>query len=120
MHRTERVAVRWLGLGLAWTAVALTVAAPSLATVVPGLPNDHYHAFADPMVVRRSSGSGRPPRSGRGRAPSWRPITAGWLVVAVLMVPVLGWNLMRQPPGVHPDGGFPAAARPATGRGLAP
>ena len=46
----ERVAVRWLGLGLLWSIVALTVAAPSLASVVPGLPNDHYHAFADPMV----------------------------------------------------------------------
>ena len=46
----ERVAVRWLALGLAWTALALTVISPSLATVVEGLPNDHYHAFADPMV----------------------------------------------------------------------
>ena len=43
--------VRWLGLGLLWSAVFLTMAAPSLASVVPGLPNDHYHAFADPMVV---------------------------------------------------------------------
>ena len=47
----ERVALRWLGLGLLWTCVFLTVAAPSLAVVVPDLPNDHYHAFADPMVV---------------------------------------------------------------------
>ena len=46
----ERVAVRWLALGFAWTALALTVISPSLATVVEGLPNDHYHAFADPMV----------------------------------------------------------------------
>ncbi len=46
----ERVAARWLGLGLLWTAGFLAVASPSLATVVPGLPNDHYHAFADPMV----------------------------------------------------------------------
>ena len=46
----ERTAVRWLGLGLAWTALALTFAAPGLAVVVAGLPNDHYHAFADPMV----------------------------------------------------------------------
>ena len=46
----ERTAVRWLGLGLAWTALALTVAAPGLAVVIAGLPNDHYHAFADPMV----------------------------------------------------------------------
>ena len=46
----EREAARWLGLGLLWTALALTVLSPSLATVIPGLPNDHYHAFADPMV----------------------------------------------------------------------
>ena len=103
------MAVRWLGLGLAWTAVALTVAAPSLATIVPGLPNDHYHAFADPMVftllgIGAAAAVRTWPRSLVG------PITAGWLVVAVLMVSVLGWNVMRQPPGVHPDGGFPAAA----------
>ena len=42
--------MRWLALGLTWTVVALAVGASSLATVVPGLPNDHYHAFADPMV----------------------------------------------------------------------
>ena len=46
----ERVAVRWPGLGLLWTAGFLTVAAAGLGRVVPGLPNDHYHAFADPMV----------------------------------------------------------------------
>jgi 4-amino-4-deoxy-L-arabinose transferase-like glycosyltransferase len=46
----ERTGVRWLGLGLLWTVVALAVGAASLATVVIGLPNDHYHAFADPMV----------------------------------------------------------------------
>ena len=46
----ERQAARWLGLGLLWTGFALTVISPSLATVIPGLPNDHYHAFADPMV----------------------------------------------------------------------
>ncbi len=46
----ERQAARWLGLGLLWTALALTLLSPSLATIVPDLPNDHYHAFADPMV----------------------------------------------------------------------
>src|SRR5262249_57460915 len=43
----ERTGVRWLGLGLLWTIVALALGAASLATVVIGLPNDHYHAFAD-------------------------------------------------------------------------
>ncbi len=46
----EKQAARWLGLGLLWTALALTFLSPSLATIVPDLPNDHYHAFADPMV----------------------------------------------------------------------
>ena len=48
--RGERFVVRWFGLGLLWSIVFLTIAAPSLAVVVRGLPNDHYHAFADPMV----------------------------------------------------------------------
>ena len=34
-----------------WSVVALAVFAPSLATVTPGLPNDHYHAFLDPVVL---------------------------------------------------------------------
>ena len=46
----ERQAARWLGFGLLWTAGFLTFGSPSLSTIVPGLPNDHYHAFADPMV----------------------------------------------------------------------
>jgi hypothetical protein len=42
---------RWLTGTVAWSAVALSVLAPSLQTVVAGLPNDHYHAFLDPVVV---------------------------------------------------------------------
>ena len=59
----ERTGIRWLGLGLAWTIAGLAVGASSLATVVLGLPNDHYHAFADPMVfvVARGGGRGPPP-----------------------------------------------------------
>ena len=79
----------------------LTVAAPSLASVVPGLPNDHYHAFADPMVVvlvglgLTALVVGRRPR-GPGRRP------------ASCLVALVGWNLTHQPPAVHPDGGWPA------------
>jgi hypothetical protein len=46
----QRVAVRWLAGTLVWSILALVVAAPSLATIVPGLPNDHYHAFVDPII----------------------------------------------------------------------
>ena len=36
---------------LAWSTVALALAAPGLQTVVAGLPNDHYHASLDPVVA---------------------------------------------------------------------
>ncbi len=113
--RSERTAARWLGLGLVWTALLLTFLSPSLATVVPGLPNDHYHAFADPMVftlvgigavaVWRGRAAALP-----GGSPD-RTIRRGFVVVAV--AGVLAWNLPQQPPAVNPDGGFPAAAEAA-------
>jgi hypothetical protein len=102
----EWTAVRWLGLGLLWSVVALTVAAPSLASVVAGLPNDHYHAFADPMVyvlvgigaaavVRAAAAVGRP--------------AAGIAITAAALGALVAWNVTHLPPAVHPDGGFPAA-----------
>jgi len=95
----ERIAIRWLGLALLWSTLFLAVAAPSLATVVPGLPNDHYHAFADPMVFTLVGlGAAALARSVPGRA-----------LAAVALVALAGWNLTHLPPAVHPDGGFPAA-----------
>ena len=109
----ERLAIRWLGLGLLWTCVFLTIAAPSLSVVVPDLPNDHYHAFADPMVVIVV---------GLGAGAAWRavPGRTGWVasaprVAATAGVAILAaWNLTTQPPAINPDGGFPAAAAAAT------
>jgi 4-amino-4-deoxy-L-arabinose transferase-like glycosyltransferase len=105
----DRLAARWLGLGLLWSTAFLTVTAPSLATIVPGLPNDHYHAFADPMVFTliglgaAALATAVPTRSGPmfGR-------TVGPVLAAVGVVALLGWNLTHLPPAVHPDGGFPA------------
>jgi 4-amino-4-deoxy-L-arabinose transferase-like glycosyltransferase len=95
----ERTAIRWLGLALIWSTLFLAVAAPSLATVVAGLPNDHYHAFADPMVFTLVGlGAAALARSVPGRA-----------IAAVGLVALVGWNLTHLPPAVHPDGGFPAA-----------
>jgi 4-amino-4-deoxy-L-arabinose transferase-like glycosyltransferase len=108
--RDERSAVRWLGLGLLWTCVFLTIAAPGLAVVIPDLPNDHYHAFADPMVVvivglgAAAAWRTRLP-DGRDRL-AWVPRVLGAIGVAILCA----WNLATQPPAVNPDGGFPAAA----------
>ena len=43
--------IGWLLGSLAWSVAALAVLAPSLAVVLPGLPNDHAHAFLDPVVL---------------------------------------------------------------------
>jgi 4-amino-4-deoxy-L-arabinose transferase-like glycosyltransferase len=106
----DRLAARWLGLGLLWSTVFLTFAAPSLATVAPGLPNDHYHAFADPMVfILVGLGAGAA-TAGVLRAPARRPPgpAAGPILAVVGVIALLGWNLTHLPPATNPDGGFPA------------
>jgi hypothetical protein len=102
----DQLVVRWFGLGLVWTAVFLTVAAPSLASVVRGLPNDHYHAFADPMVVVLV---------GIGAAALIRELRAplGAGIVAAGVAALIGWNLLHLPPALNPDGGYPAAEEAA-------
>ncbi len=98
----ERFVVRWFGVGLLWSIVFLTVAAPSLAAVVRGLPNDHYHAFADPMVFVLV---------GLGAAALVRELRApiGPAAAGVLIIALVAWNLTHLPPAAHPDGGFPSA-----------
>ncbi len=98
--RAGRVAARWYGLGLLWTVAFLTIAAPSLASVIPGLPNDHYHAFADPMVVVLV---------GIGAAAIGGVSRVGSGVAVVGLLALVGWNVTHLPPAVHPDGGYPAA-----------
>jgi hypothetical protein len=97
----ERFVARWFGLGLLWTVTFLTVAAPSLASVVRGLPNDHYHAFADPMVaVLVGIGAAGLVRELKA------PLGQGLAIAGVAAL--IGWNVLHLPPAVHPDGGFPA------------
>ena len=106
----DRLAARWLGLGLLWSIVFLTVAAPSLASVIPGLPNDHYHAFADPMVFTLVGLSVAAATAGVLRPPGTRPAgpAIGPPLAAVGLVGLLTWNLGHLPPATNPDGGFPA------------
>ena len=109
----ERQAARWLGLGLVWTVVFLTFASPSLATVVPGLPNDHYHAFADPMVfVLLGLGAGALWRAG-STSSTGRTVKPARIATVLGLGLLLAWNLGHQLPAVDPDGGFPAADRAA-------
>ena len=106
----ERIAVRWLGLGLAWTVIALAVGASGLATVVLGLPNDHYHAFADPIVfVLVGVGIAALARARPASGPMWvGPAAAGLLIVLLA-----AWNVTHEPPALTPDGGWPAAVAAA-------
>ncbi len=99
----RQLAVRWLGLGIVWSTLFLAVAAPSLAIVQPGLPNDHYHAFADPMAFTLV---------GLGAAALVRSVP-GRVLAVVALTALLGWNLSHLPPAVHPDGGFPDVERAA-------
>jgi flagellar biosynthesis protein FliQ len=103
-----RVAVRWLGLGLAWAILALAVVAPTLATVVPGLPNDHYHAFADPMIVALVGiGVAAIARVDLARVGSGRLVA--FATAAAIVVAIAGFNLANQPPATAADGGWRAA-----------
>jgi hypothetical protein len=117
--RTELTAARWLAGSLAWSVVALALLASGLATVIPGLPNDHYHAFADPIVFvvvglgiaglvsrARSTGAVDPPALSASRQD---PGGVGTAAAIALVVVIAGYNLVRQPPAVAFDGGWPAA-----------
>ena len=101
----ERVAVVLLAGTLAWSSLALAVAASSLATVVPGLPNDHYHAFLDPVVFVTI---------GIGAAALWRTAKVARVAVAAVLVALVALNVTLWPPREAPDGGYPAAERAAS------
>jgi len=105
----ERLAVRSFGLAIAWSAVFLSVAGGGLTTVVPGLPNDHYHAFVDPMVIGIIAiglarlASGRISAAGAGHDATGRAVAA----IAVLLIVLAG--IGQWPPITASDGGWPAA-----------
>jgi 4-amino-4-deoxy-L-arabinose transferase-like glycosyltransferase len=107
----ERTGLWWLVGILAWSTIVLAFAAPSLQTVVPGLPNDHYHAFLDPIVVILiAAPAARLLERGLGawwatRRPA--PLVATGIVAAGLAV-IVGVALVRNPPAIDPDGGWPA------------
>ena len=104
----EREAMAWFGATLAWSILVLAVVAPTLATVVPGLPNDHYHAYLDPIViVIIGVGLARlltMTLAAESLLRTW-PRVLGALGLAALV----GFNVWTWPPPVSPDGGWPAA-----------
>jgi hypothetical protein len=123
-------AVRWLAASLGYSIVALAVFAPSLAIIVPELPNDHYHAFLDPIVltlvgvgIARLAGAGAGATAGEGAGATSEGSLAdaahmgsgptrtlpGRLAAGVLAVVLAAIAITAWPPAVAPDGGWPLA-----------
>ncbi|MBI3745593.1 MAG: hypothetical protein HY264_03550, partial [Chloroflexi bacterium] len=119
----EGFAARWLGLTVVWGAIALTVLAPSLQTVVPGLPNDHYHAFLDQAVIVILALGLRAVAAGSGLAV--RVDRTARVVVAGVVLAIVAVDVSRWPPLSQANGGWTAAqaagiriARESAGRVL--
>ncbi|HEY4753354.1 MAG TPA: hypothetical protein VIH37_08725, partial [Candidatus Limnocylindrales bacterium] len=99
----------WLIGTLAFSMLALVFLAPSLAVITPGLPNDHYHAFLDPVVLALSGvgiariavATWRPAGQGRRSMRAAGPAAAVGMTACLLLVCVASW-----PPAVAPDGGW--------------
>ena len=88
----------WVACAVAWAAAALAVLAPFSALVVAGTPNDHYHAWLDPVVCAAI---------GVAVARLWhanRRAAAGVALAASLAL-----SLTAMPPLTSPDGGWPRA-----------
>ncbi len=107
---------------LLWSLPALALTAPTLLSAVPGLPNDHYHTYLDPLVlvvaatgIAAAAGYvGRfvDPRASGGRRES-RLVGRGLgLAALVVLVAVSVW---RWPPAAAEDGGWPLADEAAGG-----
>ena len=107
----QATGLHWLVGILAWSTLALAFAAPSLQRVVPGLPNDHYHAFLDPIVciliaVPAAGLFARAVEAWRStRGPGAALLGAAIGTGLALLVAVA---LLRKPPHADPDGGWPA------------
>jgi 4-amino-4-deoxy-L-arabinose transferase-like glycosyltransferase len=103
--RDSRRIVGGLVGAVVWSVAALALVAPSLAVFTPGLPNDHYHAFLDPLVLAIAGcGLARlASTAGAGRFADERMprIVAGALVAVLVVIEVAAW-----PPSVAPDGGW--------------
>ncbi|NJD29814.1 MAG: hypothetical protein FIA92_16170 [Chloroflexi bacterium] len=97
----RRTAALWLVGLLAWSVVALSVTASSLQRVVAGLPNDHYHAFADPAVAVLVA-LAAVTLIERLRRPGVALVTVGLALLGAVAA-------SRWPPARDPDGGWEAA-----------
>jgi 4-amino-4-deoxy-L-arabinose transferase-like glycosyltransferase len=92
---------RWALGTTVWVIVALALITPSLAILTPGLPNDQYHAWLDPILIALV-----------GVAIAYllnTRVTFGWVSGATILTACVILSLVRMPPLKATDGGWPAA-----------
>jgi hypothetical protein len=96
---------RWAVATTVWAVAALTLVAPSLGMIHPGLPNDQYHAWLAPIVF-----------AAIGVAVAWlwasRPIVMKAAASAVV-VACLTLSTVSMPPLMSARGSWPTAAAAA-------
>lgn len=89
----------WLVGTIAWGVAMLSLVVPSVATVVPGLPNDQYHFFLDPAVLIVA---------GLGVAALWaRPGINGRALAACALIGLAAIAVVRVPAPMNSNGGWP-------------
>lgn len=104
-HGVAKQFGRWAVATTVWAVAALTLIAPSLGRIHPGLPTDQYHAWLDPIVVAAI---------GVAVARLWaaRPIVMKAAATAVVIA-CLTLSTVSMPPLVSARGGWPTAAAAA-------
>jgi hypothetical protein len=100
-----RWAVWWLAGAVAISVPVLAVLAPSLAVIVQGLPNDHYHNFLDPLILVLA-GTGVAALAKGVRTASAPGRLAGQTAAVALTAVLVGIAVSGWPPAVSPDGGW--------------
>jgi hypothetical protein len=97
---------RWAAATTVWSVIALSLISPSLALTIPGLPNDQYHAWLDPILFA-VIGVAVATVSAASPARVARPVAVAIVAACVTI------SVAAMPPLSSPDGGWPRAAESA-------
>ena len=106
-HAGARTALTWFVAILAWSTLTLAFAAPSLQRVVAGLPNDHYHASLDPIVVMLIAIPAAwlfAKAAGAWRATRRIPAGLATLALGAGIAAIVLTAVVRKPPAFDPNG----------------
>jgi hypothetical protein len=97
---------RWAAATMLWAVITLTLISPSLALTIPGLPNDQYHAWLDPILFA-VIGVAAVTLSAAPHALVGRSGAVAMVAACVIL------STVAMPPRSSPDGGWPRAAESA-------